>query len=112
MKAQIPLRVSSLNASAAFSENCYTMLVNPKGCGVRCKRPLEPGLRVKVDQLPGGETAMARVACSIPPKDGGKFWIIGIGLDTPANVWHLFPTPADWGIYASAPSFLASMFGD
>jgi hypothetical protein len=112
VKAQIPVRLTSLDPSLAFSESCYTLLVNPKGCGVRCQRPLEPGLRVKVDQLPGGEAAMARVACSIPPKNGGRFWIIGIGLDTPANLWHMFPTPPDWGTYASSPSILASVFGD
>jgi hypothetical protein len=112
VRAQIPLRVSSLEQAGAFAESCYTVLVNPKGCGVRCKRPLEPGLRVKMEQLPGGETVTARVACSIPPAKGSKFWLIGIGLDHPGNLWHLAPAPSDWGAYGSAPSLFPILFGD
>ena len=112
VRAQIPLRVSSVDPSAHFAEDCYTILVNPKGCGIRCKRPLEPGLRVKVDYLPGGESATARVACSIPPKEGSKFWLIGIGLEAPGNPWHLAPAPADWGTFASAPPLFPILFGN
>jgi hypothetical protein len=53
-------------------------------------------MRVRVDDLPGGKSATARVACSLPPESGGKFWIIGIGLDLPANPWCVAPAPADW----------------
>jgi hypothetical protein len=111
VRAQIPVRVSRLDNPAAFTEHCYTTLVNPKGCGIRCKQPLEPGSRVRVDQLPGGATATARVACSIPPEHGSKFWLIGIGLDAPGNLWHLSPAPSDWGAFASGADLFAPGFG-
>jgi hypothetical protein len=105
VRAQIPVRLTSLEPISTFSENCHTLMVNPQGCGVRFPRPLQPGSRVKVDQLPGGGSATARVACSLPPSNGSKFWIIGIGVDTPGNLWRLAPTPEDWGKEAAVPKF-------
>jgi len=105
VRAQIPVRVTSLDPVTNFSENCHTLMVNPKGCGVRFPRALQPGSRVRLDQLPGGGIATARVACSLPPTKGNKFWIVGIGLDSPANLWCLMPSPEDWGEYASVPRF-------
>jgi hypothetical protein len=112
VRAQIPLRISSVDPAAYFAEDCYTVLVNPKGCGIRCKRPLEPGLRVKVDHLPGGESATARVACSIPPQQGSKFWLVGIGLEEAGNPWHLAPAPPDWGTFGSTPPLFSILFGN
>ena len=105
VRAQIPLYLTSLDPVATFSESCHTVLVNPQGCGVRFKGPLKQGLRVRVDRLPGGGNAIARVACSLPPAAGGKYWLIGIGLDVPGNLWCLAPSPSDWGNYASVPKF-------
>lgn len=105
VRAQIPLRLTSLEPISSFSENCHTLMVNPRGCGVRFPRALTPGSRVKVDQLPGGGSATARVACSLPPRNGSKFWIIGIGVDTPGNLWCLAPAPEDWGEDAAVPKF-------
>lgn len=105
MRAQIPVRVTSLEPTSTFSEHCYTQMVNPRGCGVRFTRPLKSGSRVRVDQLPGGGSTTARVACSLPPAKGSKFWTIGIGLDAPGNPWCLAPSPADWGEYAAVPSY-------
>jgi hypothetical protein len=105
VRAQIPLRVTGLGPVGLFSENCHTLMVNPRGCGVRFPRALKLGSRVRVDQLPGGGSATARVACSLPPTKGNKFWTIGIGLDFPANLWCLAPSPKDWGAYASVPSY-------
>lgn len=77
------------------------MLVNPNGCGVRSKHPLKLGAKVRVDDLPGGKTATARVASVLPPSDGSKYWVMGIGLDTPsANWWRLEPVPQDWAVSA------------
>jgi hypothetical protein len=105
VRAQIPLRLVSLDPSSAFTENCHTLLVNPQGCGIRFTRPLQPGLRVRVDGLPGGRSVNARVASNLPPANGSKFWTVGIGLDSPGNHWCLAPVPNDWGSYASAPKF-------
>jgi hypothetical protein len=105
VRAQIPVRVTGLDPVSAFSENCHTLMVNPRGCGIRFPRSLKLGSSVRVDQLPGGGSANARVACSLPPTQGSKFWIIGIGLDSPANLWCLAPAPADWGEYGAGPSY-------
>ena len=105
VRAQIPVRVTSLDPASKFSERCHTLLVNPQGCGVRFARPLEPGLQVRVDDLPGGGSITARVASSLPPPEGSKYWLIGICLDRPGNLWFLAPTPPDWGDNASVPKF-------
>ena len=105
VRAQIPVRISSLDPINTFSENCYTLLVNPRGCGVRFPRPLPPGSPVRVDQLPGGGSVTARVACSLAPAKGSRFWIVGIGLDFPGNPWCLAPAPEDWGADAEIPKF-------
>jgi hypothetical protein len=36
------------------------------------------------------------VACARPMSDGSKYWIVGIALQSPGNLWCIAPTPADW----------------
>jgi len=105
VRAQIPVRVSSLDPSSAFAENCHTLMVNPQGCGVRFPRPLTPGLQVRVENMPGGGAVTARVASSVPLNSTSKYWLIGISLDNPGNLWYLGPAPQDWGTYADIPKF-------
>lgn len=102
IRAQIPVRITSLDPAANFSENCYTMMVNPQGCGVRCTRPLATGLRIRVDELPGRKTALARVANTRQLAAGSKYWIVGLALETPNNLWCITPAPADWTAHAAA----------
>ena len=96
VRAQLPVRVTSLE-TPEFTETCYTLVVNPQGCGVRISRPLEPGLRVHLDQLPTGSTVDARVANCVPLGAGGKYWLVGLALEETGNVWGIHPAPADWG---------------
>ncbi len=103
IRAQIPLRVTSMDAHAPFSEACHTLVVNIQGCGVRLSRPLRPGQEVCLDELPTGKTVTARVANSVPLGSGGK-WLVGIELDHPDNIWGIQPAPADWGPEAGAPT--------
>jgi hypothetical protein len=105
VRAQIPLRLVSLDPSSAISENCHTVFVNPHGCGVRFRCPLQPGLRLRVESLPGGGSVNARVASNVPPSGDSRYWTVGIGLDSPGNHWCLAPVPADWGDHASIPKF-------
>jgi hypothetical protein len=97
IRAQLPLRVTSLNPSIEFTERCHTLVVNPQGCGVRLSRPLEPGLQVDLDELPTGHTITARVANCVPLGSGGKYWLVGLALEQIGNVWGIHPAPADWG---------------
>ncbi|MBV9623320.1 MAG: hypothetical protein JOZ14_05000 [Acidobacteria bacterium] len=103
IRAQIPLRLTSLDPASTFSENCHTLLVNQNGCGVRFNRPLKPGLRLRIDGLPGGGSATARVTTNIHPRPGSRYWTIGIGFDSPGNIWCLAPAPPDWTSGASLP---------
>jgi len=105
VRAQIPLRVTSLDPAIHFSESCYTLLVNPKGCGIRCSRPLATGTQLRVDDLPGRGSAFAKVACARQLEQGSKFWIVGIALESPGNLWCIAPTPADWGTYSAPAKF-------
>ena len=96
IRAQIPLRLTRLDTAGQTSERCHTLVVNPQGCGVRLLKPLEPGVPVQLDELPGGTSAMARVANCVPLGTEGKHWLVGLALDQPGNVWCIRPEPADW----------------
>jgi len=63
-------------------------------------------MQVRVDGLPGGGSATARVASSLPLQKSGKYWLIGVSLEQPANWWCLAPTPQDWEQYPSMPRFM------
>ena len=106
IRAQIPLRLTSLDPTSIFSENCHTLVVNPQGCGVRFHRPLKPGLRVRVDGLPGVPSTTARVTANVPPRQGSRYWTVGIGFDSPGDIWCLAPAPPDWDS-SSGAEFLA-----
>ena len=98
LKAQIPVRVTSLDPATRFSERCHTLLVNPSGCGVRLPRSLKPGMRVRVEELPSGKSVTARIASNLRISAESKYWLVGIGLDMPGNLWCIAPTPPDWEI--------------
>lgn len=97
IRAQIPFRLTSLDPAIPFSDHCHTLVVNTEGCGVRLSRPLEPGLPVLLDELPGGISAPAVVANCVPLGSGGNYWLVGLALEQPANIWCIQPAPADWG---------------
>jgi hypothetical protein len=97
IRAQIPLRVTSLDPAIQFSESGHTLVLNTQGCGVRLSRALEPGMAVSLDELPGAKSVPAQVANCVPLGTGGKWWMVGIALDEPGNVWGVHPAPADWG---------------
>jgi hypothetical protein len=105
IRAQIPLRVTSLDPALEFAEHCHTLVVNTQGCGVRLSRPLERGAPVRLDELPTGQTVTARVANCVPLGSEGKYWLVGLALEQAGNVWGIAPTPADWG---SEPKALAA----
>jgi len=97
IRAQIPFRLTSLDPAIPFSDHCHTLVVNTEGCGVRLSRPLEPGLPVLLDELPGGISAPAVVANCVPLGSGGNYWLVGLALEQPANIWCIQPAPANWG---------------
>lgn len=96
VRAQIPFRLVSRDPAVPFSEQCYTLIVNTEGCGVRLTQPLEPGLPVLLDELPGGAKAAAHVANCVPLGTEGKYWLVGIALEEPGNIWCIRPAPMNW----------------
>jgi hypothetical protein len=101
VRAQIPVRISSLEAAPHFSEHCHTVVINTDGCGIRLTRALEPGFRVALDELPGGNAASGTVSSCVAIGGDGKLFLVGLALDEPGNIWCIHPAPADWH---SAPS--------
>jgi hypothetical protein len=96
IRAQIPIRVTSLDPTIEFTEHCHTLVVNMEGCGVRLSRPLEPGVPVRLEELPAGNAVEGRVANCVPLGTDGKYWVVGLALEQPANIWCIQPAPADW----------------
>ena len=97
IRAQILLRITGLDPATPFSETGHTLVLNTQGCGVRLSCALEPGMAVSLDDLPTGKSVTARIANCVPLGTGGQWWMVGIALDEPGNVWGIHPTPADWG---------------
>lgn len=96
IQLHLPVRVSSCEPSVPFCEHCYTLIVNLQGCGVRVPFPVRLGLPVVIDELPTGVTMSGRVVNCVPLGSEGKFWLVGLAFDHPANVWAIDPVPPDW----------------
>jgi hypothetical protein len=105
VRAQIPVRITSLDPADNFSQTCHTLMVNPQGCGIRCSRPLAQGVQLRIEDLPGRGSTLAKVACTRPMEDGSNYWIVGIALPSPGNLWCMAPVPPDWGTYSAPPKF-------
>ena len=90
---EIPITLSSLDPAHPFSEPCQTHLVNPQGCAARFGRPLEIGAVVQLEGLPTRTMVTARVVNCIPIE---KFWLLGLALDEPGNIWGIHSPPEDW----------------
>ncbi len=108
IRAQILLRITSLDPATPFSETGHTLVLNTQGCGVRLSCALQPGVAVSLDDLPIGKSVTARVANCVPLGTGGQWWMVGIALDEPGNVWGIHPAPADWGSEAPLASDAAA----
>ena len=72
------------------------VLANPQGCGARFAHPLEIGTRVRLEGLPGKRSVTARVVNCISLGEYEKFWLVGLTLDEPGNVWGIEKPPEDW----------------
>jgi hypothetical protein len=98
---KIPIILTSLDLANPFSEEAVTLLVNPQGCAARFGRALEIGTTIRLDGLPVGRSVVARVVNCIKPEKYAKFWILGLTLDEPGNVWGIESPPADWHLEQS-----------
>jgi hypothetical protein len=104
MSCEIPAALRVQTCSPTLSEGCTVILVNLQGCAARFSRPLQIGVAVRLEGLPGG-TAAARVVNCISVEKGGSLWLLGLVLDEPGNVWGIDPPPDDWQMDVSAGVF-------
>jgi hypothetical protein len=81
-----------------FSKPCVVVLVNPQGCAARLPRPLDVGTRVKLEGLPCGGDVTAEVVNCIAMGEFEKFWLLGLSLHHPGNVWGISVPPSDWNL--------------
>jgi len=86
----------SLDLTHPFSDRALVILANPQGCGVRFGRPLDIGTSVELRGLPTKRTITAKVVNCISLGQYEKFWLIGLALDEPGNLWGIETPPADW----------------
>jgi len=63
---------------------------------------------VRFDELPGGKGVTGRVANCVPLGAEGKYWLVGLALDEPGNIWCIHPAPQDWGTETAAAAAAVS----
>lgn len=102
---EIPVLVTSLDASLEFSEPCTSTLVNAHGCGLIAQRPLPRDLPVRLEIIPAKRHTTARVAEVVALGGDPETWLLGMALDAPGNFWGIEYAPTDWKIEEdSAPA--------
>ena len=93
---EIPITLVSPDSAKPLSETGLVILVNPEGCAVRFGQPLAVGTTVRLERLPAGGSASARVVNCISTGQYEKLWLLGLALDEPGNVWGIQSPPEDW----------------
>ncbi len=96
ISCEIPITLTGLDPAHPFSEPCLIILVNPQGCAVRFRRPLEIGAAVRLEGLPACISVTARIVNCISMGEYAKLWLLGLALDEPGNVWGIQTPPEDW----------------
>jgi hypothetical protein len=92
---QIPAKLTSLDPTRPFADSCLVILVNPQGCAVHFRHPVKIGTAVKLEGLPSGRVTAQVVNC-ISLGEHQKFWLLGLALAEPGNVWGVEAPPDDW----------------
>jgi len=94
---KVPIRVSSMEPSAQFSEVCETLVVSAHGCALRSPLKLNAGSLLRLHSR-GGREATARVVFCQPMGSDGQGFQLGAQLDRPENFWGLQSYPDDWRV--------------
>jgi hypothetical protein len=93
--AAVPIRVTSIEPSAQFSEVCETLVVSAHGCALRFPMRLEAGSALRLHSRDGRQ-AVAHVVVCQPMESDEQGWRLGAKLDRPENFWGLEACPEDW----------------
>jgi hypothetical protein len=95
---EIPVRVTSLDPTQPFSEQCNTTLVNAHGCGLIAPCEFGHGIHVRLEIVSAQRHTTARVAEVVPLGGDPETWLVGLELDIPGNFWGIEYAPSDWKI--------------
>jgi CheY-like chemotaxis protein len=98
ISVNVPFTLAGINRSYPFAELSVAILVNPQGCAAKFDRPLEIGTTVRLENLPAKHAVTGRVVNCFWPGEFAKFWIVGLALDEPGNVWGVETPPEDWNL--------------
>ncbi len=95
--AKVPVRVTSLQPDAQFSEICETLVVSAHGCALRLPVKLDTGSAVRLHRR-GGRQVTAYVVFCQPMGPNGQSFRLGAQLERPENIWGLESFPDDWKV--------------
>jgi hypothetical protein len=93
----VPIRVTSMEPNAQFSEICETLVVSAHGCALRFPLQLDSGSALRLHSR-GGRQATAYVVFCQPMGPDGQGFRLGARLDQPENFWGLESCPDDWRV--------------
>ena len=93
----VPIRVTSMEPNAQFSEICETLVVSAHGCALRLPLKLDTGSALRLHSR-GGRQATAYVVFCQPMGPDGQGFRLGAQLDRPENFWGLESCPDDWRV--------------
>ena len=93
----VPVRVTSMEPNAKFSEICETLVVSAHGCALRFPLKLNTGSTLLLHSR-GGRQATACVVFCQPMGSDGQGYRLGARLDRPENFWGLESYPDDWRV--------------
>lgn len=94
VRAEIPVRVRSLDPAQPFDILTRTLIVNAQGCGLHSPGDLPLGVPVELAIEDRVITGRILNSTAVDPEKGA--WVAGIQLDKIGNVWGLPNPPADW----------------
>jgi hypothetical protein len=96
LRVEFPVILTSMDRRHPFSSECTALVVSPQGCGLRAAQGLPLETPVLLGELPGGASASGHVVSCLPLGGDGKFFLLGVSLYNPGNVWGVANPPADW----------------
>jgi len=98
---EVPVLLTSLDPTGAYSAQCNTTLVNAHGCGLIVPHSIVQGTRVRLEIVSAKRHTTARVAEVVPLGGDPETWLVGLELDVPGNFWGIEYAPSDWKIEES-----------
>jgi|SRR5579859_2701981 len=92
---EIPVTLTSLDSTTP-SSRAVIILVNIQGWALRSHDPIQLGSTVRLEGLPLGKSAYARIVNCISLGEHENLWLLGLALLIPENVWGIKNPPEDW----------------